>query len=359
MAERNFWTIENNKVAKGVISFKWESGTSIQQKQRSCSHMHSALNVLYGLSKSLDISSASTSELGVQLSAFNLTLNGKSIECWYQGSKVFSIAGHMKHLYDADPMTAKRSMKEYNGQLIGFRLIDIDYPIKPRTVFYDYIYLRGLMQFKERDAILYYDAFTDVQATLDVDACQARSACIYKLLHMQDKLAILNNFDKFLKWHEEHVEVKYSVEPNCNPLQTVSPDTYKILDTYLPFAKNINDLLFSDLDPIGHDLYRAINKSKLKDIKHIIHTTGTIENLKSLKAMAVDVDNVLIVLHDYKGLCDCGKGYSAGYNIHKFFSDISNFFEGKRFFIVGDFCYLNDVLLKPTDVTNHYLCSKF
>lgn len=208
MAQRNFWVIQDNKVAKGIVDFKWEPGTSITQKRRSCVNLHNTLSEKLGLTKVLDISSASTINLGVRLSAFNLMLNGKSVECWYQGSKIYDKAGHMKHLYNASSMEAKKSMKNPNlGRLIGFRLIDIDYPMEPRTVFYDYIYLRGLMQFEDKDKILDYEAFTDIQAIIDIDACQARSVCIYKLLHQQNKLSLVENFDVFKEWHKEHVEV--------------------------------------------------------------------------------------------------------------------------------------------------------
>lgn len=210
MAQRNFWVIKDNKVAKGVIEFKWEPGTSIAQKRRSCVNLHNTLSEKLGLTKVLDISSASTTDFGVKLSAFNLMLNGKTVECWYQGSKVYDRAGHMKHLYNVSSMEAKKSMKNPNlGRLVGFRLIDIDYPMEPRTIFYDYIYLRGLMQLDTRDQILEYDAFTDIQAVIDIDACQARSVCIYKLLSYQGKLSILNNFDTFKEWHKAHVEISF------------------------------------------------------------------------------------------------------------------------------------------------------
>lgn len=210
MAKRNFWVIKDGKVAKGEIEFKWEPGMSVAQKRRSCANLHSALSSKLGLKNPLDISSASTTPLGVKLSAFNLMWNGKSVECWYQGSKVYSVAGHMKKLYDVDSMTAKKSMKNANlGSLIGFRLIDTDYPMNPRTVFYDYLYLQGLLQSEYKDNVLEYDVFTDIQAVTDIDACQARTVCIYKLLIEQNNLSVLGSFDTFKEWHEKHVEIKY------------------------------------------------------------------------------------------------------------------------------------------------------
>ena len=67
MASRNFWTIQNGKIAKGVMEFKWEPGMSTAQKTRSCKNLHNALLNAYRLT-AMDISSASPTKLGKALS---------------------------------------------------------------------------------------------------------------------------------------------------------------------------------------------------------------------------------------------------------------------------------------------------
>jgi hypothetical protein len=209
MAFRNYWTIKDGKIIKGQEEFKWEPGMSTSQRRKSCKNLHEVIKEKTG-SLPLDISSASTTELGVKLSAFNLIWRGHSIECWYQGSKVYSIAGPMHHLYNMTSRQAKASMKEANlGKLIGFNLEGVDYPMEPKTVFYDYLYLMGLIENYGQDLDLSeYEYFTDVQAVINIDACQARTVCEYKLLKEQgllDKIKDFSNFDDFVKWHKMFV----------------------------------------------------------------------------------------------------------------------------------------------------------
>ena len=207
MAQRNFWKIENGLVVKGIEDFKWEPGMSTAQRRRSCINLH---NVLKGKGFSpLDISSASTEELGVNLSAFNLKWNGRTVECWYQGSKVYKNAGVQHRLYNVSSLEAKKSMKALAGdQLIGFNLDGIDFPMSPKTVFYDWIYLNGLIQSygKELD-LSEYDCFTDIQAVINIDACQAKTVCMYTLLQRQDNFdTVMKDFNSFLRWHITYVK---------------------------------------------------------------------------------------------------------------------------------------------------------
>lgn len=207
MAQRNFWKIQNGVIVKNVEDFKWEPGISIAQRRRSCINLH---NVLKSKGYTpLDISSASPDEFGVKLSAFNLMWNGKTVECWYQGSKVYKNAGVQHHLYNVSSREAKKSMKALAGdQLIGFNLNGIVFPMSPKTVFYDWIYLNGLVQSygKELDFSA-YDCFTDIQAVINIDACQAKTVCIYTLIQQQNRFdEVMKDFDAFLKWHTTFVK---------------------------------------------------------------------------------------------------------------------------------------------------------
>lgn len=68
MAQRYFWFIEDETVKKGIVDFKWEPGLSTAQKQRSCANMIKVINDAVTYGEALDISSASTEDLGVKLS---------------------------------------------------------------------------------------------------------------------------------------------------------------------------------------------------------------------------------------------------------------------------------------------------
>lgn len=206
MAKRNYWFIENEKIVKGLQEFKWEPGMSISQRRKSCVNLHKELEDKFN-SVPLDISSASTMSLGVSLSAFNLAWKGKTVECWYQGSKVYEGVGPMHHLYNATSLEAKKSMKTMQGKkLIGFNLDGVEYPMDPQTVFYDWLYLQGMVAtFGTELDLSKYEYFTDIQAVIDIDACQARSVCEYKLLQKQGLIDKISDFAGFKVWHKIHV----------------------------------------------------------------------------------------------------------------------------------------------------------
>lgn len=208
MAIRNFWTFKNCKVAKGCVEFKWEPGMSLAQKTRSCLNLHRTIRT-YTCLTPLDISTASPDPLGVKLSAFNLKYNGRTVESLYQGSKVYS-DGYIAHaLYDADSLTAKRMSKESHGQLVGFNYFGTEYPTEPRSVFYDFLYIKAALQNYGDTLLTAENCFTDIQSNMDMVSCQARSFCEYRLLQFQGKLNILENFEAFKAWHSENVEIDY------------------------------------------------------------------------------------------------------------------------------------------------------
>lgn len=205
MAQRHFWRIEKDKVVVGTADFKWEPGMSTAQRRRSCINLHEVLKDkgYYPF----DASTASPNPFGVELSAFNLKWKRRSIECWYQGSKVYEKAGVQHSLYDMPSREAKRKMKELSGdKLIGFNLDGEDFPLFPRTVFYDWLYLNGMLEtYGEKASFSEYDCFTDIQATMAVEACQAKALCIYVLLQKTNQFAVLNSFDTFIQWHKKNV----------------------------------------------------------------------------------------------------------------------------------------------------------
>ena len=357
MACRNFWTVKDGKICKGFIEFKWESGISVSQKRRSCLHLHSALNVHYDLYPALDISSASPEQLGIDLSAFNLKWNGKTIECWYQGSKIYSNAGHMKHLYDCDSLTAKKSMKESNlGKLIGFRLVDTDYPMEPRTVFYDWIYLQGLLQYDRKDEILKYQVFTDVQATTDIDACQARAVCIYKLLHEQNNLGILRDFDLFKDWHSSYVESQFSGEFYPSDMRQVGENRVKILDTSIDNFKKACELFHYNFVLQNDGSYTMSLKAKVVDPDVIVYTDGLLDDLCALEELSKKYKKALIILVNGSDLPTSDYAMN-NYDMMKFSVDVKSWFTDAT--VIQDAFMLSDVceLTPDSNCVVYCLCN--
>lgn len=172
------------------VEFEWMPGLSAAQKQRSCRNLHAAFVQRYPGRRVLEISSKSTEPLGVALSAFNLmlTVDGvrRPVECVFQGGKVFEDGGPYTDLLDASPRDAKRDERlRTSGLLTGFRLGAAEFPLRPKTFFYDWLYLNALHQNPDlAGQLLAYDAFTDIEFNPQKSLnCQARAAATYVGLH--------------------------------------------------------------------------------------------------------------------------------------------------------------------------------
>ena len=95
-----------------AIEFKWNPGFALIQKQKNVTALHEAASLL-GYTPLLEISSKSGEKLGIRLSAFNLKTTLESgmettIECAFQGSKVFEGGGPYTDLYETTSLEAKR-----------------------------------------------------------------------------------------------------------------------------------------------------------------------------------------------------------------------------------------------------------
>lgn len=190
------------------VEFKWFAGMSDAQRRRSIDSLHEAYLTRYPEGKVLEISSKSRQELGVKLSAFNLTKFvpslGKSIpvECVYQGSKVLTKGGPYTDLYEALPIDAKRDprLKE-NGVVKGFFFEGKEYPIWPVTAFYDWVWCNALLEHPEMaEEIVRYDAFTDIVFNPEKSQnCQAHAAAVFVSLARRGLLDRMADFDAFVR----------------------------------------------------------------------------------------------------------------------------------------------------------------
>ena len=104
------------------------------QKQKSVDSLHAAALKLPGISRVLEVSSKSREELGVALSAFNLTFTTLkhnrtfSVECAYQGSKVFERGGPFVDMFGMTSREAKKDDRlRSSGRLTGFRFFGTDW----------------------------------------------------------------------------------------------------------------------------------------------------------------------------------------------------------------------------------------
>lgn len=209
MATRPAWTIINNYVIQESFEFKWNGGLDISQKQKNIANLHNAIFNRYG-EQSLEVSSKSKDDIGKNIGAFNIKLDGYYLENIFQSSKVYEFGGPYMDLLEVKSKEAKQDKRHLtSGKLIGFKYNGYSWNTTPKTAFYDFIYLKALIKYSYKNNLSVlenYDWFTDIEFNPKKSInCQARSVAIYKLIATENKLDILNNCDKWLKFHSNHV----------------------------------------------------------------------------------------------------------------------------------------------------------
>lgn len=161
-------------------------GYSFGEKQESIINLHKAYLKNHKQAKVLEISSKSQMVIGKELSAFNLKTiyEGKkiSVECAFQGSKVFEKGGPYTDLYMKPSIEAKKDRRlRESGKLIKFVYKNEEYPLEPKDFFYNWIYINALYGNEQlAQKVQMYDSFTDIEFNPQRSInCQARAVAIY------------------------------------------------------------------------------------------------------------------------------------------------------------------------------------
>lgn len=165
-----------------LVTFQFFSGFAPVQKKKSIESLHTAFLHTHPKARVLEISSMSEEPLGVRLSAFNLmieTLDGRrySVESAFQSSKVFEHGGPYKDLLGKSSRDAKKDPRlKTSGALKAFYFSNKQFPLKPETYFYNWLYIHALDLHPElSDAVMEYTAFTDIafnpKASINCQAC--------------------------------------------------------------------------------------------------------------------------------------------------------------------------------------------
>lgn len=173
------------------LDFQWFPGIALSQSQKSIASLHDAAKKQLDIEQVLEISSKSATEIGVALSAFNLMIRTVkhsrefSLESAYQASKVFERGGPFLDLLTAKSIDAKRDPRlKQHGRLVRFRFFGVDWPLEPRTAFYDWLYINALHKHPDLSQKLFnYGAFTDIAFNPERSInCQAYAAALYVAL---------------------------------------------------------------------------------------------------------------------------------------------------------------------------------
>lgn len=243
------------------VEFDWHSGMSWQVRQRSSDAMHEAILRKFSQtdlkpSDILEVSTASHDyEVGQALSAMNLvyvdpgTLESYPLENWFQSSKVFAKDGKEVGPYKdllgvrlakryVNPHPDKKAIEQFEGDplferiqsevrgatMSCFRLSGEDYPLLPRSAFYDYLYVSALNQPQNRklaEGLMNFRVFTDIMFNPGSGKTrrfntQARSCAIYVTLSRRGILDLeMPSFEEFVRQvdYKSDVDEEESFQP--------------------------------------------------------------------------------------------------------------------------------------------------
>ena len=104
-------------------------------------------------------------------------------------------------MYEVTPREAKKDSRlKGSGMLRAFRFDGRDYPLIPRTAFYNWLYVNALLEHPELgEGLMEYDAFTDIEFNPEKSInCQAEAAALFVALARRGLLEECRDFEKFL-----------------------------------------------------------------------------------------------------------------------------------------------------------------
>lgn len=192
------------------VEFQWFPGLAVSQKQKSIAALHASTQETLGINRTLEISSKSLDPAGVALSAFNLMFTTvrpaltTSVECAFQGSKVFEGGGPFTDIFTLTSLEAKKDSRlKESGRLIGFKFFGVDWELEPQTAFYDWLYLNAIQKNEALcETVLQYEAFTDIEFNPERSInCQAYSVALFVALSKRGILTeVIENKEIYLKF---------------------------------------------------------------------------------------------------------------------------------------------------------------
>lgn len=209
------------------VRFEWSPGFALVQKRKSIASLHAAAVDQLDVDSLLEVSTKSPKALGARLSAFNLHIRfddlGRRVplESAFQGSKVFEQSGQRPEIYEMSSGTdAKKAARAYESEkLVKFSFEGRNWPLTPKTAFYDWLYVRALVDLAiERpslvDELLEFEGFTDIEFNPRRSFnCQARSCALFVALSAWTDLGeLVGNPDEFLAILEDR-RYGYPEEP--------------------------------------------------------------------------------------------------------------------------------------------------
>lgn len=201
------------------FAIAWNAGFAPVQKKKNITALHQAA-ARAGYAPLLEISSKSEDKLGQHLSSFHLKVREAGLkeirlEAAFQGSKVFERGGPYTDLYSAEGREAKRDPRLHDsGRLTGFKFNGFSFPLEPKTVFYDWLYINAIYEHRNwLERLFKYAGFTDIEFNPNKSInCQARSCALFVSLIKSDLLdqavSSPQMFTKLLSQYDYHPQLR-------------------------------------------------------------------------------------------------------------------------------------------------------
>lgn len=210
MAKRPAWTIENDHVICEEFEFEWNGGFALVQKQKNIDALHASIRQTHPENGSaLEVSSKGKIPLGNSIGAFSLKCGDVCLENVFQAAKQYEEGGPFPDLLDVSPKEAKQDERHHNsGKLIAFSRNGEKWPLEPKTLFYDYIYVCALTEnFGYNLDLNRYRWFTDIEFNPKKSVnCQARSVAIYQLMQKLEAFDEIRDRKRWQSFHIRHVK---------------------------------------------------------------------------------------------------------------------------------------------------------
>lgn len=229
MAERPIFLptpTQDELVMEVSVKLVWHSGFAEIQKKRNIHALHEAAARL-GYAPLLEVSTKSDDKVGQHLSAFHLKVHSPvgdiPLECAFQGSKVFEFGGPYTDLFTVDPRTAKRDTRlRDSGRLMAFEFEGKRFPLEPKTVFYDWLYIGAIFPHREwLSRLSKFAGFTDIEFNPERSInCQARSVALFFSLKSSHLL------DEAMESHESLLRVLHEHEYQPHQMKAVTQEHF-------------------------------------------------------------------------------------------------------------------------------------
>lgn len=203
MASRPAWSVAEDGILCKNFDFCWNGGFALVQKQKNVRALHESILHAEG-GKALEVSTKGPEVLGQRLGAFSLKLGGIPLENVFQAAKVYEEGGPYTDLLLCSPKEAKQDERHRtSGKLKAFVRNGERWPLEPKTLFYDYLYVTAVIENYGTELDLSgYEWFTDIEFNPQRSInCQARAAAIYKLLQQKGQFAVLKDVKAWEAFH--------------------------------------------------------------------------------------------------------------------------------------------------------------